>query len=183
MLEDDELLKRYANGDPVAARMLIEKYSPPLYRMAFRSLGSSSEAEEIVQETMVRLWRFAPNWKPGKAKVYTWLWRVASNLCIDRIRNNNRYVEDSSEKIDSSNSQLANLIDQDRANAVQEALRQLPARQNQVIVLKYFEGFGNKEIAEIMSVSVATIEGLYARGMKKLKEALIDQKRELGWKE
>lgn len=183
MNKDDELLKRYAQGDPLAARLLIEKYSPPLYRMACRSLGSTTEAEEIVQETMVRLWRYAPKWKPGKAKISTWLWRVASNLCIDRIREKNKFVDNSSEEVDSSASQISHLIDQDRVKAIQKALGKLPARQNQVIVLKYFEGLGNKEISQIMSVSVATIEGLYSRGMKKLKETLIDQQQDLGWKE
>ncbi len=183
MNEDDELIKRYAQGDPVAARMLIEKFSPPLYGMACRSLGSTTEAEEIVQETMVRLWRFAPKWKPGKAKVSTWLWRVASNLCIDRIREKNKFVDNTSEEVDNSDSSISNLIHQDRVKAIHEALRKLPARQNQVIVLKYFEGLGNKEVSQIMAVSVETVEGLYSRGKKKLREILVAQQPTLGWKE
>ncbi|MXZ49367.1 MAG: sigma-70 family RNA polymerase sigma factor [Rhodobacteraceae bacterium] len=183
MNEDDELLKRFVQGESVAARILIEKYSPQLYRMACRSLGNTSDAEEIVQETMVRLWRFAPEWKPGKARISTWLWRVASNLCIDRIRERERFSDKTTEEVDASESQVASLIHQDRVRAIQIALGQLPARQNQVIVLKYFEGHGNKEVAQIMSASVESIEGLYSRGMKKMREILMDQHSTLGWRE
>ncbi len=80
------LLVLYANGDPAAARALTLRLTPRVLGFAARMLGDRAEAEDVAQEAMLRLWRIAPEWRQGEAKVSTWLYRVASNLCTDRLR-------------------------------------------------------------------------------------------------
>src|SRR5918997_4063532 len=82
---DAELLARYAGGDQSAARELTSRHAPRIFALARRMLADAAEAEDVTQETMLRLWRIAPDWQ-DRAAVGTWLYRVASNLCIDRLR-------------------------------------------------------------------------------------------------
>ena len=85
--EDEELLAAYAAGDAGAARALTGRLGPRVFAHAYRMLhGDRAEAEDVAQEALLRLWRAAPSWKHGEAKVTTWLYRVTANLCIDRLR-------------------------------------------------------------------------------------------------
>lgn len=84
--EDTALLAAYAAGETRAARLLTERLTPVAYRLALRMLGDRAEAEDVAQEALLRLWRAAPDWDPGRARISTWIYRVASNLCIDRLR-------------------------------------------------------------------------------------------------
>ena len=83
---DDDLLALYASGDRDAARRLTLRFTPVALRVAQRMLADAAEAEDVAQEAMLRLWRMAPGWQPGEAKVATWLYRVVANLCTDRLR-------------------------------------------------------------------------------------------------
>ena len=74
------LLARYAAGDGVAARLLAAQLTPRLYAHAFRVLGEGAEAEDVTQEALMRLWKIAPDWRAGEAKVSTWCYRVVANL-------------------------------------------------------------------------------------------------------
>ena len=82
-VSDETLLVLYANGDPDAARLLSQRIVPRMLGVATRLLADRAEAEDVAQEAMVRLWRVAPDWRPGEAQVSTWMYRVVSNLCID----------------------------------------------------------------------------------------------------
>ena len=84
--DDAELLARYARGDGAAARLLTVRLVPRAFGQAARMLGDKTEAEDVAQEAMMRLWRIAPEWRAGEAKVTTWLYRVVANLCTDRLR-------------------------------------------------------------------------------------------------
>ena len=83
---DADLLADYARGDRAAARALTVRLTPVALRVAQRMLGDAAEAEDVAQEAMLRLWRAAPGWREGEAKVTTWLYRVTANLCTDRLR-------------------------------------------------------------------------------------------------
>ena len=83
---DEALLVAFANGDPVAGRDLLARLAPMLFGYATRVLGDRAEAEDVVQDTMMRLWKIAPEWRQGEAKVSTWAYRVMVNLCTDRLR-------------------------------------------------------------------------------------------------
>ncbi|MCX7288969.1 MAG: sigma-70 family RNA polymerase sigma factor, partial [Rhodobacterales bacterium] len=88
---DEALLVLYANGDRSAALALTRRITPRVMAYAARMLGGDrAEAEDVAQETMLRLWRMAPDWRQGETRVTTWAYRVATNLCIDRQRSRRR---------------------------------------------------------------------------------------------
>ncbi|MFQ6548694.1 sigma-70 family RNA polymerase sigma factor [Aestuariibius sp. 2305UL40-4] len=180
---DDVLLAAFANGDLTAARLLTDRLAPRILGHARRALGDPDEAEDVTQEVMMRLWRMAPDWTPGGAKVSTWTYRVAVNLCIDRLRARRRAgppLDDIAEPADERPSVEAELHRKARAAALTDALAQLPERQAQAVRLRHLEGLGNPEIGEIMDIGVAAVESLIARGKRALAASLSELRPQLG---
>lgn len=178
------LLARYAAGEQAAARLLAHRLTPRLYAHAFRVLSDGAEAEDVAQEALIRLWRIAPDWQTGQAKVTTWLYRVVANLCTDRLRKRRHVpLEDVSEPVDEAGSAEQGLQQAARLDALQAALTTLPERQRQAVVLRHIEGLGNPEIAEILEVGVEAVESLTARGKRGLKQALGAQRDALGFED
>lgn len=178
------LLAAYAAGDHSAARALIAAHAPRALNLARRMLRNEADAEEVAQEAMLRLWKTAPQWRAGEARISTWLYRVTANLCTDRLRRKSTAeLTPEMEPVDDRPGAEAGLIAQDRAAALAAALDALPERQRLAVVLRHLEERGNPEIAEIMELSVEAVESLLARGRRALREALSGQWRELSYKE
>jgi RNA polymerase sigma-70 factor (ECF subfamily) len=183
-LEDAELLARFAQGDRAAAQVLTARLAPVVYAQAFRMLGDRAEAEEITQDSLLRLWNAAPDWQAGQAKVTTWLYRVTSNLCIDKMRKSKRQSSAAVPEIpDDGPDMERRLQDRARAQALRVALSDLPDRQKQAMVLRHLEGLSNPDVAQIMQISVEAVESLMSRGKRSLADALAPQKKALGLKD
>ncbi len=179
--EDDELLALYAQGDAGAARALTARLGPRVFSHAQRLLADRAEAEDVTQEALLRLWRIAPDWRRGEAKVTTWLYRVTANLCTDRLRRRRGTDLDSVPEIaDERPSVEASMQRKARAEALQAALMRLPDRQRQAVVLRHIEGLDNPEIARIMDLGLRAVESLTARGKRALEGLLLGQREELG---
>lgn len=185
---DDDLLAAYAGGDRLAARMLADRLLPRTLGYATRLLGGDrAEAEDVAQEAMLRLWRMAPGWRTGEAKVSTWIYRVVTNLCIDRRRGAARRAvpmgEDLPDAADDAPGAEARMIEAARVAALDAALGGLPDRQREAVVLRHIEGLSNPEIAEILGIGVEAVESLTARGKRALAAALSPRRAALGYEE
>ncbi|MBB5515547.1 RNA polymerase sigma-70 factor (ECF subfamily) [Rubricella aquisinus] len=176
-VDDDTLVARYAMGDQSAARALTTRHASRLIALGYRMLGDRAEAEDVAQEALMRLWKTAADWQAGGAKLSTWLYRVASNLCIDRLRRaRSEPLDAAPEQIDEAPSVEARLQTQSRAAALHAALATLPERQRLAVSLRFLDDLANPEIADIMELSVDAVESLLARG----KRALAAQLRPMG---
>ena len=181
-VSDDALLVLYANGDPDAARALNIRLTPRAFGQAMRMLGDRAEAEDVAQDAMLRLWKIAPDWRQGEAKVTTWLYRVVANLCTDRLRKQRNVDIDSvPEPEDDRDGVEGDMQNAARMAALRDALAELPDRQRQAVVLRHIEGLGNPEIAEIMEISTEAVESLTARGKRALAAILAGRREELGY--
>lgn len=181
-VSDEALLILYGNGDRQAAQSLTLRLGPLAFRVAYRMLGDRAEAEDLAQEAMLRLWKIAPDWRTGEAKVSTWLYRVVTNLATDRLRRRRGVgLDEAPEMADESASALDRMISADRIAALQGALDQLPARQRQAVVLRHLEGLSNPEIAAAMEIGVEAVESLTARGKRALTALLEGRRDELGY--
>lgn len=174
---DADLLGRFASGDRAAARALTDRLLPPALAQARRMLGDGAEAEDVAQEAMLRLWRGADTWRTGEARVSTWLYRVVRNLCIDRQRKRRPAVPVDEEMplADPALDVLSGMMHAERSRAVVTAMRALPERQRQALILRHFEDCSNPEIAAALDCSVEAVESLLARARRALAE-MIDQK-------
>ena len=181
---DDTLLVLYANGDAAAARALMMRLTPRVLGYATRLLGDRTEAEDVAQEAMLRLWKIAPDWRQGEAKVSTWLYQVVSNLCTDRLRKRRTVALDAvAEPEDGRATAVETMIDVERAAALEAGLATLPERQRQAVILRHLEGATNPEIADILEISVEAVESLTARGKRALTVALADRRKDLGYRD
>ena len=180
--EDGALLLAYANGDTQAARQLTARLAPKALGQAARMLADRSEAEDVTQEALLRLWRVSPEWRQGEARVSTWLYRVVANLCTDRLRRRRLVgLDQVAEPPDPRPSVLERMQSETRLRALSDALAAMPERQAQAVALRHLEGLGNPEIAAIMEISTEAVESLTARGKRTLAAILAGRKAELGF--
>lgn len=182
---DAALLAAYAAGDLSAARALTTRLVPRALAQAERMLADRAEAEDMVQEAMLRLWRQAPEWQDQGGAVSTWLYRVVANLCTDRLRRRRRSapLEAVAEPADGTPSAAQQMQRRARHRALAEALAALPPRQAQAVALRHLEGLSNPEIAAIMDIGVAAVESLTARGRRALAARLAGRRGELGFED
>ncbi len=178
---DAELLARFSKGDRAAALALTSRLAPVVFAQAFRMLGDRAEAEDVTQESLLRLWKAAPGWDATRAKITTWLYRVTSNLCIDCLRKSNRNSGDEVPEVADETPGIDRKLQATaRAQALQHALQTLPDRQRQAMILRHIEDLSNPEISDIMEISVEAVESLVSNGRRALASTLAPQKKALG---
>ncbi|MEY1556407.1 RNA polymerase sigma factor [Yoonia sp. R2331] len=182
-MTDADLLRAYAGGTAAAAEELARRLLPGALAQATRMLADRAAAEDVAQDAMMRLWRQASDWRSGEAQVSTWLYRVVSNLCIDQLRKRKRNMplDAVADPADPAESAADQLQTRTRMQALSAALSTLPDRQAQAVALRHLEGLSNPEIAEIMDISVRSVESLTARGKRALAAQLAGRRAELGY--
>lgn len=174
---DQVLMAAIADGDEAAFAALARGLTPSLLRFARATLAASpAEAEEVVQEALVRLWQRAANWQPD-GRVAAWAHRVTYRLCIDRLRRQRPSVdieaveEDLTDPAPLPGARLMHLED---VHAVQAAVASLPARQRTAIVLCHYQGLSQAEAAAVMGIGEVAYESLLARGRRRLRALFAD---------
>ncbi|RVC65409.1 RNA polymerase sigma factor [Mesorhizobium sp. M2A.F.Ca.ET.046.02.1.1] len=169
---DEELVRRIGAGDPAAMQAMVARKLPRILALAARMLGDAAEAEDVAQETFVRIWRHASGWRQGHARFDTWIHRVALNLCYDRLRRRREWVTDELPEV-ADDAPLPDAMPGDEERRVNQALQRLAPRQREAIVLVYYQEPSNIEAAGAMQVSVDALESLLARGRRALQAMLI----------
>lgn len=178
---DDELVAAVATGDGQACGVLMQRHLGRIVALARRMMGNQADAEEVAQEVFLRVWTHAGKWEPGRAQFGTWLYRVAANLCLDRLRRTRSTVDiDDMPDLVSGEPRPDERLEADELAArVEAALQQLPERQRAAIALSHYQGLSNTETAEILDITVEAVESLLSRGRRQLRTLLATEKDEL----
>ncbi|MCW5773696.1 MAG: RNA polymerase sigma factor [Rhodospirillaceae bacterium] len=179
-ISDADLMRRVAGGDQSATRTVVGRHLPQVLTLARRMLRDAAEAEDVAQESMLRLWQMAPRWR-ADAPIGAWLYRVAHNLAIDRLRRRRPTVDVDSaiDLADPAPTPAERLAERERKAAVDRAIAALPERQRTAITLVHTLEMGNIEAAAAMEISVEALESLLARGRRALRTALVALKDEV----
>ena len=169
-MQPEELLFMVSNGDSAAFRQLYELFKARVYNTCLLHLQNSSDAEEATQDVFIEVHKNAANFK-GTAAVSTWIYRIAVNKCIDRIRHNSRqkrfafvtsiFNKDSGELMhDPPDFKHPGVLFENKEKAAKlfGAIKQLPENQQSAFILKQVEGLSQKEVAEILDMSEKGIE-------------------------
>jgi RNA polymerase sigma-70 factor (ECF subfamily) len=171
---DEDLIARIRNRDQEAFACLLKRHLDAMHRYIYRLTGSSHDAEELTQETFLRVWEKASSYDAKQGKASTWLYRIAHNLCVDEFR---RAKPDAvSGAIDTladpAADQETQLAQGQRLTALQDALNELPQNQRSALLLCQVQGFSNGDAARILKISVSALESLLARARRSLRRTL-----------
>lgn len=179
-LEDGALLVHIASGDQQAFRVLAGRHLSPLLAVARRMLRSDGEADDIVQEALIRLWRHAPTLETGPHGVRPWLRRVVANLCLDHMRRHrlSTVMAEPPEEAEPAR-QVQGLEERDLTRRVAGELDRLPERQRLALTLFHYEGLSQSEVGDMLGISEEAVESLLARARRSLKAALKEEWRTL----
>jgi len=164
-------MERVAEGDAQAFRALVDRHAPSVTAHAKRMLRDASEAEDVVQEAFLRLWKNAPTYR-AEARLGTFLHRIVHNLCVDLLRARKPQDPEALDDLPSEDRPSRELHARTKSQQVQEEVQALPERQRAALSLVHFEGVSNVEAAEILQVSVEALESLLARARRSLRERL-----------
>lgn len=168
------LIERIINRDRQALSALYDRYARVIYSVAYRSLGSVEESEEVVMDVFAKIWTTADRYNVDKARVDTWIFMMARSRTLDRLRSKQRrhklaeaiVVEDLPT---STNDGSADLELSERRAQILTALATLPPEQRQVLELAYYRGLSHREIAEQTEMALGTVKTRIRLGLEKLR--------------
>ncbi|WP_188578191.1 sigma-70 family RNA polymerase sigma factor [Azorhizobium oxalatiphilum] len=170
---DEDLMARVAQGNEAAFRTLCDRHLVRAVALARRTLGNDADAEEVVQEAFLRVWRAAPRWEPTAA-FSTWLHRIVVNLCLNHKRRvPHAPLDAAGDPADPAPDAEAQLESRAERARLAGAIGTLPARQRAAVLLTYWEGLSNNRTAQIMGTTVGGVETLLVRARKALRARLI----------
>ena len=160
-------------GDQQAYTRLLDRHLDRVHAYIFRMTNNRADAEDIAQETFLRVWHRARTFKPGRVRFTTWLHRIAHNLCVDAFRKRRDTVDTEVDAM-ADGAPTADELSaaEERRRAVHAGIASLPERQRSALVLCQLQGRSNREAAEIIGVSVHALESLIARARRTLKTRL-----------
>ena len=179
-LGDDQLITLVAHGEKEALEALYDRYGAAVYSMARYMLGDGQLAEEVTQEIFVKVWLKAGSYDSRRGKARTWLMSIAHHRSVDEIRSRKRDFQATEsvphELLDLHASQRPSTEEEVHRNLSREeviaALATLPMEQRKVIVMAYFEGYSQSEIAQRLAQPLGTVKTRTRLGMQKLRAVL-----------
>ncbi len=174
---DRTLVEKTAAGDGDAFGELVKKHEHSVLNTIYRYIGSYNEAEDIAQEVFIKVWKKAGSFR-GRSMFSTWLYRIVVNQCLNYKSKHRRQLVSLDETMEKGRTPDAlkveiELEQREKAEIVRRALDELPERQRIALVLSRFEGRAYKEIAEIMGVSLSSVESLIFRGKENLRKRFL----------
>lgn len=185
MADVSSLLERVARGDSQSFEDLYDRYSPMLYAVLLRILGKPEDAQEVLQETFVKVWTNATLFDKARGSEAAWLISIARSRGIDRLRSRrvrfDRETEAGREMtsngpVSPGPSGLDSAVQSETRDAVRSALSDLPQPQRVALELAYFEGLSQSEIAARLGEPLGTVKTRMQLGMKKLRDRLQELK-------
>ncbi len=179
---EGRIMSDVAEGNISAFKEIVELYQRPLINFITRFIGDKTEAEDIAQDVFLKVFKAARHYRP-EAKFKTWLFTIASNICLNHIRDNkNRpQIMDTFELNEAGFLAIAPdnycpekiYENKEIIKVIRNAIRYLPKKQRIALLLQKYNGFSYNEISEIMGCSVSAVESLIQRARQNLKKTLV----------
>jgi RNA polymerase sigma-70 factor (ECF subfamily) len=182
---DRVMLAAVARGETAVFAQLYDRLSGPLYSLCLRMLGDAAEAEDVLQESCLQIWRRAQAYDPKQSSVFGWAIHITRCKVIDRLRSRRRRLRVFSstdeppengplgEITASASDDPADRLDRnEKAIQIRRRLRELPEEQRQAIELAFFSDLSHHEISTRLSQPLGTIKARIRRGLLKLREGL-----------
>lgn len=178
---ESELLRKISEGDREALAMVYDRFSKPLFSLAFKILTDRRDAEEVVQDVFLSLWRQAGTFDSSRAKAFTWMTAMTRNRSIDRLRarssriiNAENFLPETATTAEKKDLDDAsdNLIRKERQSSLENAMTDLPVEQKEVLELAFLSGWTHAEIAKEHELSLGTVKARIRYGLIKLRNRI-----------
>jgi RNA polymerase sigma-70 factor (ECF subfamily) len=182
---DGELMARCKNGDMTAFDQIVRRHKTPLVNFIYRFIGDPDTAEDLAQETFIRIYKNVKRYRANVASFRTWMYRIAANLCKNELRNRNRRLRmlvnpaigaQDSDPIEDLSDTTAGPDDQLEEKELQKALAQaissLPEKLRTSLILRDIEGMTYEEIAQTIKRPVGTVKSRINRARLMLKDKM-----------
>ena len=177
---DQILINQIVDGDTNSFTILVDRYKDLVFTLALRMLKNREEAEEVAQDTFIKTYKSLDKFK-GDSKFSTWIYRVAYNTCLDRIKKNKKHVntieinEFTAHQLVSIDNALDKMENEERQAAIQSCIDKLPSEESFLLTLYYFDDLSLNEISKIIGISSNSIKVKLFRCRKKLATILKSQ--------
>ena len=183
-IDEKELIQRAIKGDETAFETLMLSYQTQIYNLCFRTVGNQDDAADMTQEAFLKAWRYLSSFQFESA-FSTWLYRLATNCCLDLLRSKKRRPtislvsededgeEQSFDPVDPAPQPEEALIRKEEQAQLQEALASLEDTQRQIITLRVVNDLSYTEIAEILDLKEGTVKSRLSRARENLRKKLL----------
>ena len=165
-----ELHRGLLERDEAIVEWVVDRYLNGLYQYTRGLLRSDQEAEDVVQETFLKLWQAPQQWNPNKGALSTWLYRVAHNRCLDILRRSKR-TEAVHETVEISHASAVE-EEKDQGGIFELAFQRLSTEYRNALILAYGQGMAAREMAEVLGISSSAVNSLMARARRQLHELI-----------
>ena len=172
---EEQMMQAIVAGRQDAYARAVHQYGRLIAAYAYRLLGNQAEAEDVAQETFLKLWTQAARWDPARGNVSAWLHRIAHNLCVDNLRKRSAQAIDADlDSVIDTGAAAADLglAAQRQHERLQQLIGGLPERQRSALILVHYQGLSNQQAADVLDVSVDALESLLARARRALKSQM-----------
>ena len=175
-----DLIRQVANQDRDAFSQLYDRFSSLVFTLAMRMLRARSDAEDLLQEVFVQVWRQARNYSTERGSPEAWIVNIARSRAIDKIRSIRRMeksfvLTDDPARAESSDNVESSAAESEARIAMNSALANLPDTQRKVLELAYFDGLTQTEIANRLAEPLGTVKTRMRSGIQRLRDMLRTQ--------
>jgi RNA polymerase sigma factor (sigma-70 family) len=171
-LSEQELIALLKEKSEVALNMLYDNYSSALYGVIYRIVGKQELAEDVLQETFIKIWRTAASYDESKGKLFTWLVSIARNSAIDKVRSKEFRNERDARTIEDSNARykVSGLANNPDLIGIKKLVEKLEPDEQIIINMMYFEGYTQSEVSEKLNIPLGTVKTRSRSAIKKLRQ-------------
>jgi len=173
---EQQLILEARAGSHRAFQSLVERHMKSTYNIAFSFVGDHDRAEDIAQEVFVKVHSALSSFR-GEAELGTWLYRIATNLSLNNVKQHNRRSERTVDVMDAVATHLAvhdtHTESSEQRAHIERALHELPTLQRAVVILRHIDGLSTKQVSQILKCTEGTVKTHLFRGLKKMRIKLL----------
>ena len=174
LLADEDLISLVGDGDAEAFALLYDRHSRAAYSLAYRLMNGRQAAEDLLQDSFIKVWCSAGGYRVGRGSVRTWILSIVRNRAIDQFRSDasrrrTRDEVEASTPTSYPSEAFAETWRNTQQEQMREVLKMLPQEQLRILELAYFSGYTHVEIAERLSLPLGTVKGRMRLGLEKLR--------------
>ena len=167
---EKEIVNLLERGDKKAIQLLYENYADALYGVIKKIISDEDTAQDVLQESFVKIWRYSKKYDASKAKLFTWLYRIAYNAAIDKVRSlKNKTNSEIQIEVSSVYKITSNELNQDVLD-IKEHLNTLDEKYKIVLYALFFEGMTQQEASDELDIPLGTIKSRLKIGLRELKK-------------